>query len=291
MLRLPGSCMTVQAERADRTTKARPQVRRAELFAGLFILGCANGLISQIRFAVHELGWLKAVFRLFDISAIVMVACVSGVALVARLAICEVRSADLSVAVASLALIVLPVPQLSWFAVALLSLNLIVSNTTDTSARRGAVILLATTVPMLWSRLLFHAFGNLILNIDARLVASILGTQRTGNMVGFADHSGDLVILPACSSLANMSLAFLCWVAVSQMVGHKWRPQDIIWCSLACASVIAINVSRLSLMALNQAYYNTIHSEWGDQITGLLMLAIIVGISALGTRREVFARA
>jgi len=265
-------------------------MRRTELLVGLFVLGCANGLISQIRFSVHELGWQKALLELFDISAIVIVACVSGVALVARTATNETRPADLPVAIAFLVLVVLPVSQLSWLAVALLSTYIIVFTEIDDAGRRGAIILFAITVPMLWSRLLFHAFGNFILNIDARLVAAILGTRQAGSTLEFADHSGDLVILPACSSLANMSLAFLCWVAASQTVGHKWRPEDIIWCAFACASVIAINVSRLSLMGLSQGSYITIHSQLGDQITGMLMLATIVGITLLGIRREVLAR-
>jgi hypothetical protein len=72
---------------------------------------------------------------------------------------------------------------------------------------RGALILLAMTAPMLWSRLLFQIFAKPILNIDATLVSVLLGTDRSGNMVGFLDGSGYMIVLPACSSLANMSLA------------------------------------------------------------------------------------
>jgi hypothetical protein len=71
-------------------------------------------------------------------------------------------------------------------------------------------VLLAATVPVLWSRLLFRFFAKVILDIDAWFVAQLLGTTRAGNMVTFADGSGSLVLEPACSSLANMSLAFLC---------------------------------------------------------------------------------
>jgi hypothetical protein len=42
------------------------------------------------------------------------------------------------------------------------------------SQKRGALILLATTVPMLWSRLLFRFFANFILEIDASLTTSFL---------------------------------------------------------------------------------------------------------------------
>ena len=94
-----------------------------------------------------------------------------------------------------------------------LSLYILVSADVATS-RRGAFILLATTVPMLWSRVLFHLFANFILGVDASLVSWILGTHRIGNAVEFADSSAQLVIFPACSSLANASLAV-------SVLGHR----------------------------------------------------------------------
>src|SRR5215468_4250339 len=127
--------------------------------------------------------------------------------------------------------------------------------------RRGAIILLALTVPMLWSRLLFQFFANFILDIDATLVATLLGTDQTGNMVGFADRSGYMVVLQRCSSLANMSLAFLCWVSVTQWAKHPWSSMDLVWSGLACASVIAVNVTRMSLMGINHEGYSAIHGD------------------------------
>jgi exosortase/archaeosortase family protein len=95
------------------------------------------------------------------------------------------------------------------------------------------------------------------------------------------------VILPACSSLANMSLAFLCWVTISQLVRHKWRFQDLLWCFAACASVVTVNVTRMSLMALSPAHYHAIHSEAGDMFTSWIILVLTVGISLLGLKREI----
>jgi hypothetical protein len=66
------------------------------------------------------------------------------------------------------------------------------------------MILLALTVPMLWSPLLFRCFSETILEVDASLVGRMLGTTQAGNMVRFADGSGELVIFPACSSIANL---------------------------------------------------------------------------------------
>jgi hypothetical protein len=138
--------------------------------------------------------------------------------------------------------------------------------------------------------LLFQLFADLILQIDASLVSWILGTHRSGHIVDFADGSGVLVVWPACSSLANVSLAVLCWVTVSQFVNHKNSAYDLLWCLLACICVIAVNVVRMSLMGLSQWHYAIIHGSWGDWIGNMIMLGLIVGFSILGVRSEFFRR-
>ena len=197
---------------------------------------------------------------------------------------------DIVIACFFLILVSLPVFPLSWVAVTGLGTYILLFANEDADRRRGAIILLAVTVPMLWSRLLFQLFGKIILDIDAHLISSLLGTERTGNVVGFSDGSGQMVVLPACSSLANMSLAFLCWVSISQWAKHRWSPSDLLWSSLACGSVVAVNVTRISLMGLSQAHYKAIHSEWGDMITNSIMLALMVGFSVMGARREILSR-
>ena len=187
------------------------------------------------------------------------------------------------------ALVILPIGPLSWIAVTGLSLYVIASTDIDTS-RRGAIILFATTVPMLWSRMLFQFFANFILAVDASLVSWLLGTERNGNFVEFADHSSQLVILPSCSSLANVSLALLCWVTLSQLVSHKRSIYDLFWALLACAAVIAVNVARITICGLSEWHYATFHSQWSDAVTNIIILCLIGGICAFGVRRELFQR-
>lgn len=239
--------------------------------------------------SVHRLGWTDAVFATFDISVIALFSCVAGISLILRNKIDEVRRTDIAISAVLLLLIFLPIGGMSWVAVTGLSLYVLVFSEHDEAGRRGAIILLATTVPMLWSRLLFDFFANFFLEIDASLVAQILGTQRTANVVGFADHSGILVIFPACSSLANVSLALLCWVTLSQYVRHRWHPRDIFWCLVACAAVAAANITRISLMGFSPWYYDTIHSPLGDMVANIVILGLTGGICVLGVRREVFA--
>jgi hypothetical protein len=232
---------------------------------------------------------VDALFNTFEISAIVWLSCAAGVSLILRDRTIGVRSSELGMGAGFVLLVILPIGPLSWLAVTALGLYVIFS-TNVASSRRGAFILLATTVPMLWSRLLFQLLANLILQIDASLVGWILGTHRTGDIVEFADGSGLLVILPACSSLANVSLAFLCWVTVSQLVCHKKSPYDLLWCLMACISVVAVNVTRISIAGLSQWHYATFHNAWGEAVGNAIIFGLIVGFSVVGVRRELFRR-
>jgi hypothetical protein len=264
---------------------------RGELFAGLYILGCANGLAAKMILSVRRLGWVDAAVGTFDVSVIVLFACFIGISLVRADKTGGIHLADLAVAMVLLLMIALPIGAMSWLAVTILSLYVLLFAQSTESEHRGAVILLAVTVPMLWSRLFFDLFANFILSVDALLVGWMLGTHRSGNMVEFADHSGTLAIFPSCSSLANVSLAILCWVTFSESVRHKKRAQDILWCLLACCSVVAVNVIRISLMGLSSAHYYLLHSSPAEIVLNIIILALIVAISVLGVRRDVFSRA
>jgi hypothetical protein len=265
------------------------ELSRGEFFGGLFVLGCVSGLTSRIIQSGDRLGWANAFFVGFEISVIVWVACAAGIFLVLQDRTAGIRAPDRAMGAAFIFLAILPIGPLGWFAVAALSLYVILS-TDIGAARRGALILLGATVPMLWSRLLFQFFAKLILQVDASLVGWILGTHRSGDLVGFKDGSGFLVILPACSSLSNVSLAFLCWITISQLVRHKEAACDFFWCLMACISVIAVNVARISLVGLSQWHYTTFHNPWGEAVSSTTMLILIVGFCILGVRRELFAR-
>lgn len=259
---------------------------RNEFFAALLFLGCVNGLVARGVGAVHRLGWADAMLDSFDVSAITLVACAAGLWLVAHGRRSAVTAADLAVSVAVLALIAIPLGGTSWLAVTGIALYLLRRGDADPLLRRGATILLAVTVPRLWSSLLFQFFANVVLELDASLVGWLLGTPRTGNVVRFLSGEGNLVVFPACSSLANMSLAVVSWVTISEWVGHRRSPADLPWVLLACGSVIAVNIARLSLMATNLRLFEMVHSQLGDTVAGIVILAAIVGWSLLGVRRD-----
>jgi len=259
---------------------------RDEFFAGLYILGCANGLLGRVFLGLNSGGILGV-----DISVIVLLACFAGISTILQEDRDAIRSTDLVVGGLFLILVTLPIFSLSWVAITGLSLYILFFANGGSARRRGALILLALTVPMLWSSLLFRFFTAPILKIDASLAAWILGTERVGSTFRFADGSGYVIVLPPCSSFANMSLAFLCFVTITQWAKHQWGPMDILWSLLACISVIAVNVTRIALMGLSPWHHDLIHNEWGDMVVNFIILGLTVGFSLLGARRELFSRA
>jgi hypothetical protein len=283
--------MQLLSERAQGSRVPYAQLTRAQFFGGLFVLGCANGLAIRMARSVSDHGWLEATFGTYDVSLIVLAACFAGVSLVLRGGDDTIRYADLAVAAVFVALVALPVTSMSWLAVGALALYILLFTTVGEEGRRGVKILLAATVPMLLMPWLFGIFSRFVLAADGLLVGWMLGTDRNGNFVDFADHSATVVVYPGCSSLPNMALAFLCWVTVSQFVGHRWRPVDAFWCLLAIASVWAVNIVRMSIMGLSLSYYHTLHGTAGDIPTNAVQIVLMVAISLLGVRRELSSRA
>jgi len=290
--------LMADASPQERSTTFKPRIfsavweaiPRNDFFAILYVAGCANGLLGRLIQSFQFSDWEGALAGA-DINVIILLACFAGISLVYEKTPEYVQPLDLVVALVVLILVALPIFPLSWVGVTVLSLYILLFANNNRERVRGALILLAMTAPMLWSRLLFQIFAKPILDIDASLVSLLLGTPRTGNMVGFLDGSGYMIVLPACSSLANMSLALLCWVTITQWFGHRWTAKDVLWAGFACASVIAVNVTRISLMGFSHRHYELIHSSWGDMITNSIMLALMVGVTVLGARREIFARA
>src|SRR5262249_31940345 len=155
---------------------------------------------------------------------------------------------------------IVPSYPLSWVGVAGLSLYILFFANDGSQRRRGALILLVLTVPMLWSRLLFQLLARPLLTLDATMVTWLLGTEQIGNTVRFADHSGYLIIAPTCSSFTNLSYALLCWVTVTQWANHRWSSIDLLWTSLAFVLLVAINIMRIALAGVSHWHFEMFHN-------------------------------
>ncbi|QFU17883.1 hypothetical protein GDR74_17610 [Microvirga thermotolerans] len=270
--------------RVSRSKAGIFSLSRNELFAGLAALAFLNGISERIAMAVRENGVPAALMSTFDISIIVWAACGIGLSFLLRDPPQPVSRADRVVAALALAALLLPVVPISWLALSGLTVYIVKSSAPSSFMHRGAWILLAMTVPMLWGRLLFAVFSDAILRGDAALVGWLVGTPRIGNAIQFADGSGYLWIAPACSSLANVSLAVLCWVTLAKVENRPSSWRDAGWILAAACAVIAVNVVRIGLLGLYRESFETLHGPVGATIASLLILVLTVAICQIGIR-------
>lgn len=262
---------------------AKLGLSRQALFGGLVVAGFANGISEKVYYAVAARGWLAAAFGTFDVSVIIWGAWLASLLLLRRSGDRQpVRSSDLAVAGLACVLFLVPLPSLSWLALSLVALHAYRSAGGDGPLRRAAAIAFALTIPLLWARLVFAAFSDDILALDATLVAWIVGTVPSGNVVPFADASGFLFLNPGCSSITNVSLAILSACVFVNLYDRRWSPDAILWTGAACAAVVFVNVLRISLIGLFPAHYQLIHGPVGATVAAWLTVAAILGICLHG---------
>lgn len=269
-------------------------ITRGELFAGLCVLGFANGIFGWVRATIVEDGVAAAVFGTFGISILAWVAFVACPALLLRAPQEPPARADIAMAGFAAVAFMVPVGTLSWVALTSLALYILCDRTAPRTPnplpfmQRGAWILLATTVAMFWAPWLVAAVGGPILRLEAVLAGWVSGLPRVGNTVRFADGTGYLWIEPACSSLNNVSVVLLCWTLFAQSRGLRWSFGSIGWCLLACFAAIGINAARIGTMALYPEYTDLTHGRgsWGTEVANWGTIAAAVGICALGTQHR-----
>ena len=275
---------------ADTAHYFRLPLDRNELFAGLVVIGFANGILTRVVNEVRARELADVLMNTFQISAIVWVALLVGVSFLLRRPKAPLRHVDKAVAAGAAVAFLAPVAPLSWIALSALAVYILWTSPAGSFPERGGWILLAMTVPMFWSRVMFSLLSDFILEFDAILVGWIAGIERAGNAIAFADGSGYLWIAPACSSLHNVSLAILCWVLFAPLFYRERRLRQAWWSALACAAVVAINVARLSLIALYREHFDLLHGPVGAGVANWLTLVAIIGVCALGAKHDLSAR-
>ncbi|HWK64578.1 MAG TPA: hypothetical protein VNS34_06535 [Rhizobiaceae bacterium] len=266
---------------SDTVAGGRLWLTRNELYSGLAVVGFANGMSERASDEIARAGVTGALFNTFDVSAIVWAALIVALWLLLRAEPERVRTADIAVGVSASAAFLVPVPSLAWLAIAGMATRLVWTSAPRSRMRRGAVVLGALTVPMLWARLLFASLSNTLLGIDAKLVGWMVGVQSTGNAIPFADGSGLLFLEPACSSLTNVSLALLCGVVFVKAHGRSWTRPVIATMLFACVATVAINVLRISMIGVFPVTYDVMHGGIGAT---LVAWATIITVTLIYTK-------
>lgn len=256
------------------------------------VVSVANGLLVQAMDVAIRDGWQIALINTFDISVIVWVSLVVVLRLLREATTPPLGTGDKLAGLLVLTCCLLPLGPFQWCVVAAVAVWFIrQSPAPNAPLARAAWLLLAVTVPMFWSKRLFSLFADQILAIDAWLVSGVTGTARAGNLVALPNGQGVLEIFAKCSSLSNVSLALLCWVLFVQHRNVERRAADILWCVAACAAVILLNTSRISLIGFYPDHYDMLHGPVGDLVSAWLSVFAVVGICHIGVGRGRIASA
>jgi hypothetical protein len=261
--------------------------RRGAFFAGLCAIGFANGIVPHVMRVVADDPW-GAIFDTFGISALVWIAAWNCIAtmLVSREG---VRNGDVPLGLVATVAFLSPVDWPSWIALTTIALYLLRQEGPARSGDRSplyraAWVLLAITGAMFWGRMLLTVASTLVLQAETAAVSWMIGASRMGNTLSFADGAGYVWIAGPCSSVANISLALLCWVMLAQHRRLRWSPVGAAWCLFAIASVAGINTLRLGLIVLHRDWFELLHGPVGSTVAGWLIVIVTVAICFAGTR-------
>ncbi|APO72542.1 hypothetical protein IE4872_PD02028 (plasmid) [Rhizobium gallicum] len=275
----------IPAPAADRDIALVLGLSRPQMLTLIFALLASNALLSKIATGIARDGWIYSLINTFEVSAIVWGGLVLGIRYAWRVEPSPISPLDKVVAGAAVLVCLLPLSPITWPLMSIVALYFIATAPSSLSAQSHAGwIFLAVTVPMFWSKQLFSVFSNFFLAIDASLVASITGTERTSNIVAMPGGAGYLQIAAPCSSMANVSLALLCWVLFTQLNNSRWRPRNMMWCAFACLSVMAINVFRITLIGYFPQHFDLLHGPIGASVVSWVSLIVVVLVCNYGVR-------
>ncbi|MET0529360.1 MAG: hypothetical protein ABW003_13670 [Microvirga sp.] len=259
---------------------------RSALFSCFITVAILNGLAPKMIVSLETKGLAESLLSTFGVSAVVWIAAAVAIALVRDTGETS-TDRDLVVAAIVLPSLVVPIAPAAWLGLTVLALHICASSARNSAVWRGGWIALGVTVPVFWTPSLFKLLSQPILMADATLVSWLVGLPRDGNVVALADGSGSLWIAPECSSLANVSLAILCWMTFMRAEGLPLTRRSLAWCALGCVLVVCVNIVRISLIALYPDWYEVIHGPYGALVASWTILFLIawVGLAAVRSGR------
>ena len=264
---------------------------RERLFFWLSLVASLNAVSGLVIRSVLQDDLTSSVVNLFGISAIVYLAIFAALSILSEAEATTVRAGDKIVAALVLATALLPVANASSVALTLLAVYAIMTSAQGSPLKRAGIILLSVTMTLIWGRLFLALFSRSLLYVDAFFITTFTGAEQVGNRVMFLDASyGSFVIAPGCSSLQGMSLAFVFWATTTQWCRAQVGMRSVLYCLGAVVATLAINVGRLSSLALFPAHFEELHTGIGWHVASWLTLVAIVAIVAFGARREILAQ-
>jgi hypothetical protein len=143
---------------------------------------------------------------------------------------------------------------------------------------RGAALLLcAMAGNQLVAPVLLLLFGAELNGLDAFLVEQTYasGIWRDGTVL-FRDNGHAVEVFSQCSSFNNISLGLLFWAAATAGGSRSFKKADVLVGLLVVIALLAVNVTRLHLLALDHDRYAYWHYEYGNRIYSYVFGATMI---------------
>jgi hypothetical protein len=193
---------------------------------------------------------------------------------------------DVMLVLSAATLNLLPAHSGVWLSMTLAALYVLVRHRDDGNLAAAAAVLLALAVNGYWGPRFLDYFAFYLLRADAALVGSVLTATQPGmewkdTIIGRPGGHSVFIYAP-CSSFHNISLGLLCWVSITKIVRTSWIRSDLFVGLFVCAAVIALNATRLYLMALSPEYFQYWHLGTGEQLVAWGTTAAVLLISLWG---------
>jgi hypothetical protein len=153
-----------------------------------------------------------------------------------------------------------------------------------------AQIWLAVSAYELWGRSLFKLTSSFIIEGETRFLASVgrlfyPGLQQDGIRL-VASPDWFIYVLEGCSAFHNLSLAVLVWVCLVRLADGCFGRAVSAALALGLAGVLALNVTRILLMAPSRDAYLYWHEGQGASVFSVLTLAIVALPTIIAIRRS-----
>lgn len=266
----------------------RPAVAsRAGLFAIVGCVAAVNGFAGKIATAFYSQPLVMALLDLGGVSAIVWFAIailftISGEAAAGS----ALRPADKAVLVLTLFLSFIPLNFAAAVGLLLCGAYLAATSAGNSADRRIAVVMIALTGPLIWGRFLLALMGPFLLHLDAGMAGFLAGIPVQGNVIALPRGHGNLYVALGCSSLHNMSLAVLLFVAVTQALRLRYTALLLVTGAGAALAMATVNVLRLATLARFPEYFDLFHTGWGGSFFGAVSFLAAGAIIAWGIHAE-----
>ena len=247
------------------------------LYAAL-IIGISNAVISPISKMILEHGTFYTLSLFGGISLIVWFAIGSSIYLIHK----HIHNLCLSIidnciCVLCITLCCIPSYLISWVSLCGLAFYFLIHNRKNTRLYSGFFLLffVALRIPLI--QFCMSVFSSPLLNFDAFLVTKFLYffdplVFAQDNII-HTSKSYSLAIMTGCSSFDNMSLAIILWLTLIQLKGGINRFSMLYHSVILATSVVVINISRLSMMAMYKNLYEFFHADFGLMVLEIIILS------------------